>query len=345
MTEQQDRELKKKGDHEAELMKNHKSPLKANKVRGVAGSGGGFGSANTKPNFAAHAKAHAKVLQKEGIVRIDNVLPATLADNLKEYLVGLRTRATADIENGVILDSQERFADVLLNQNRCDLKIPLGPSAVNEAMHHVLSKTPIRDLIERVFDSYGGGGSEATLYELNCFMSNSGARRQLVHADNACAKQIGLKEAEPIMLTCFIALQDIDESMGPTEWLPGTHNIEAHNQFYETDVSEGSTDNDESPKDRLLRTRKTVVGTLPKGACAVFDPRVLHCAGANLCKDPNLTRALFYFSFKNPRVDHPGCPSCSGYGIAEAELTLQQLCDELAAAATTEVGGTGSNSM
>jgi ectoine hydroxylase-related dioxygenase (phytanoyl-CoA dioxygenase family) len=190
-----------------------------------------------------------------------------------------------------------------------------------------------------VFDSYGGGGSEATLYELNCFMSNSGARRQLVHADNACVEQqVGLKPEEPIMLTCFVSLQDVDETMGPTSWIPGTHNVEAHREFYEID-SDASAAPDTSSKDILLQTRSSVVGTLPKGACAIFDPRVLHCAGANTCSNPDMTRALFYFSFKNPRVDYPGCPSCSGYGIFNAELTMQEFCDDLSASAEGKPAG------
>jgi len=341
MTKEQDEELKAKGDNEAALMSNNLSPLKANKVKGVGGSGG-FGGG--KPNFKAQAKAHAKVLRKDGIVRIDNILPGTLADDLKEYLVDLRARGKADIESGIIIDSQERFADVLLNQNRCDLKIPLGPKVVNDAMHHILSKTCIRTLIESVYDSYGGEGSQAEIYELNSFMSNSGARRQLVHADNSC-DTVGLPEAEPVMLTCFIALQDVDKTMGPTTWIPGTHNVKSHDQFYEVVANDDGSG--ESSKDKLLRTRKKAEGTLPKGSCAVFDPRTLHCAGANVCADPNLTRALFYFSFKNPRVEYPGCPSTGGYGIADAKLTLKELCDELAIAAKAKStdGSTGSERL
>jgi ectoine hydroxylase-related dioxygenase (phytanoyl-CoA dioxygenase family) len=335
MTEEEDRILKDNGDREAKLMASSQAPLVAHKVKiaAVSSGGRGFGSKSIQQTSEAasdvltYAKAYAKVLRKDGIVRIDNILPEALADSLKEYLVDLRARGTSDIENGIILDSQERFADVLLNQNRCDLKIPLGPQPVNRALAYILHQTAIRTLVEYVFDSYGGNGKDATLYELNCFMSNQGARRQLVHADNVCVEKGLLSEAEPIMLTCFIALQDTDISMGPTTWILGTHNREAHAEFYGT----GRTGTEgESSKDKLLRTRKKVVGTLAKGACAIFDPRTLHCAGANECQDPNMTRALFYISFKNPRVDHPGCPSCSGYGIADAELTLQELSDELA---------------
>ena len=279
-------------------------------------------------------QSYAKALATDGMVRIDHVVPDAVADAMSDYLCDLRARATAQIETGEIVDTQQRFADVLLNQNRCDLKIPLGPEPVQATLHALLAESIVSQVIEHVFDSFGGQGNQATLWELNCFMSNSGARRQLVHADCVCLEPVvGLQEpAEPILLTCFVALQDIDKTMGPTVWMPGTHTLAAHNQFFETGKDAASTKtNDYSPKDQILQSSKAVVGTLPKGSCVIFDPRVLHCAGANTCADPTKTRALFYTSFKNPKVDSPGCPSTSGYGIATADLTLQELIQDLKA--------------
>jgi hypothetical protein len=355
-------------------------------------SGSGFGGGQKKSNndnkakhpsnitamtgdndrwWSEEAAAYAQVLESEGLVCIENVLPDSLADTLRTYLVDLRDRSRRDVESGVVQDSRDRFADVLLNQNRCDLKVPLGPEPVHRALRHLLSpdRTILRDLIEKVFDRYCGDdggftGGDATLYELNCFMSQSGARRQLVHADNVCfsvadaddgtddpaagsfssaAASTVLEPSEPIMLTCFVALQDVDETMGPTYFLPGTNNLESHRQFFETSAADAvaslslsgppSTESLLSSKERLLSTRKVVMGTLRKGSCILFDPRTLHCAGANVCVDTDKTRALFYFSFKNPKVDSPGCPSCGGYGIPGAELTIRQLCAELDAQA------------
>jgi hypothetical protein len=366
MTKEQDQLLKEKGEYEQSLMKKP-VPLKPNKVRGAAGGFGGGGGAkkktgNKKAKSSAETnkdsrleenllavQSHAKALATDGLVRIDNVLSAELADALRDYLCDLRARSTAEIEEGEIADSQERFADVLLNQNRCDLKIPLGPAPVNNALYHLFAKeeeeessssssSTVRDVMEYVFESYEGNGKDAELWELNCFMSNSGARRQLVHADNVCLEPvIGLKnENEPIVLTCFVALQDIDETMGPTVWMPGTHTLHAHNQFFETGIDQSSTPRTDdsssySPKDEILQSSKAVVGTIPKGACVIFDPRVLHCAGGNTCPDPTNTRALFYVSFKNPKIDNPGCPSTCGYGVATAEITMEDLTTDLKA--------------
>jgi hypothetical protein len=50
---------------------------------------------------------------------------------------------------------------------------------------------------------------------------------------------------------------------------------------------------------------QTVLGLLPKGCCAIFDSRTLHCGGANRS---DKSRALFYFTFKNPKIGDPGNP-------------------------------------
>jgi hypothetical protein len=84
--------------------------------------------------------------------------------------------------------------------------IKKGPEPVLKALDHLLGKSVVRPVIEAVYNEYGGVGRHATLYELNCFMSNPGARRQFVHADSVCLAPIqGLQsKAEPVMLTCFL---------------------------------------------------------------------------------------------------------------------------------------------
>jgi len=379
--------------------KNKKSKKKSKGMKPSSSKLHDSGSVNTTSNVnvnvdhivedpdSAMAQAIVKTLKIDGIVRLDDVLCDEHADSLRHYLIDLRTRATHQVENGIeIQDSQERFADVLLNRNRCDLKIPLGPKPVHRALLNLLSSSSsspspstnnggnksssdksssnssnsnsnnnyslVRKVIEGVFEAYGGVGQESTLWELNCFMSNSGARRQLVHADNVCLEPVpGLHPTpssssssggvgsnddesadEPILLTCFVALQDIDAAMGPTIFMPGTHTLDAHNRFFETGRDESSTKTESySPKNDVLRSSPSVMGApILKGSCLIFDPRVLHCAGENTCADPDKTRALFYMSFKNPKVDSPGCPSTSGYGIGTAELTMDELVREVA---------------
>lgn len=339
MTTEQDELLKIEGEAEAALMAYNSGLLKPRTAKKRSNTGGfgnqqptkhakkGKGKKSAKSSVALNddngdadddgiLQIYAQALQTDGVIRIDNVLREDLADDLKAYLVDLRARGIIAVENGEV-SSEERFADVLLNQNRCDLKIPLGPDSVNKALYHILCQSTIGPLIEHIFSSYGGPGELAELYELNCFMSNPGARRQLVHADNVCVDRGVLPEDEPVMLTAFVSLQDTDALMGPTTWLLGTNNRPSHEGFYG------------NGKEEILRSSKKAVGCLPKGSCALFDPRTLHCAGANSSPNLESTRALFYISFKNPSVDYPGCPTCSGYGITDAGFTLSDLKTEL----------------
>jgi len=34
---------------------------------------------------------------------------------------------------------------------------------------------------------------------------------------------------------------------------------------------------------------------------------------------------LFYLTVKNSKIDSPGCPSTSGYGISDADITIKEL--------------------
>lgn len=108
--------------------------------------------------------------------------------------------------------------------------------------------------------------------------------------------------------------------MGPPVWLPQTHTEEAHKQFQDEQVD---ADGQESGKDRLLRTRPSVLGTLSKGSCVIYDSRVLHCGTAN--KSLDRSRALFYFSFRNPAVVYPGNPASIRSDLAQARIPISDL--------------------
>jgi len=202
----QEEMLIKRGELEEELMAGKSSPLKANKPKGVGGQSKGFGGAaggGSKSGFQREAKSHASMLRKEGVVRIDNVLSSQLADQMREYVLKLRQDSVEQVKAGTV-SQRDRFADVLLRSNRCDLKIPLGDTMsdgtstpVMAAMHHVFCRSAVKEVIETVFTD------QAVLYELSCLISDPGSQRQVMHPDNP---MIPGRE-EPTLLTCFIALQ------------------------------------------------------------------------------------------------------------------------------------------
>ena len=68
------------------------------------------------------------------------------------------------------------------------------------------------------------------LFELAALIADPRAPRQPVHPDT------GFREGEgAAAITAFVALQDVDELMGPTCIIPGTHTAEAHVRFNNRD--------------------------------------------------------------------------------------------------------------
>lgn len=312
--QEQEKLIVQRGELEETLISNV-TPLEAPKIkiRG-AGKARGFGKASSSSsnNNKAEGKEYAKVLKKEGVVRIDNVLSSETADALREYLYALRRKSESEVEEGKIQPIQ-RFADVLLKQNRCDLTVPMGDDIVTKALDESLRVSPIGAILSSIF------GEDAVLHEFSCLMSDPGSQRQVIHPDTPFIEGKG-----PVLYTCFIALQDVTLDMGPTVWLPRTHCKEAHDEFQDTFASEGS----ESMKDALIRKQPAVLGTLAKGSCGIFDSRLLHCGTANRSAN-GASRALFYFSFKNPEVAYPGNPASIRAQLASANVKLGELVKDL----------------
>uniref|UniRef100_A0A7S4JJ73 Uncharacterized protein n=1 Tax=Odontella aurita TaxID=265563 RepID=A0A7S4JJ73_9STRA len=314
--QEQEKVLISRGELEEKLMSGTASPLEASKVKvrgaGKAGGFGGGGKSSGKKKTSpaalkAEGKAHSKILKKDGVVRIDNVLSGGIADRMREYVYSLRSEAEEEVESGKI-QPIHRFADVLLRKDRCDLTLPLGKDdIISEALSDLLRGSAAGQTIKSLL------GKGPVLYELSCLISDPGSQRQNVHPDTPYLEGKG-----PVLYTCFIALQDVQLDMGPTTWLPGTHTKEAHDEF----MAGGEQ------KDELIRTRPAVLGTLPKGCCAIFDSRCLHCGTANRSEDSS--RALFYFSFLSSDVGYPGNPASIRPEIGLAKITMEDLEDDLA---------------
>lgn len=311
--QEQEKLIVQRGELEESLVTNV-TPLTAPKIK-IRGTGnaGGFGKTSASANNnKAEGKEYAKVLKQEGVVRIDNVLSSETADSAREYLYDLRKQSELEIAAGKIQPIQ-RFADVLLKQNRCDLTIPMGDEIVTKALDETLRVSPIGATISSIF------GEDAVLHEFSCLMSDPGSQRQVIHPDTPYIDGKG-----PVLYTCFIALQDVTLDMGPTVWLPRTHCKEAHDEFQDNFAPEDG----ESKKDALIRKQPAVLGTLTKGSCGIFDSRLLHCGTANRSVD-GISRALFYFSFKNPSVGYPGNPASIRAELGGANVKLGDLVADL----------------
>jgi len=192
---------------------------------------------------------------------------------LSEFITELQHQSEIEINEGSIPQNQ-RYADVLLRKNRCDLTIPLNTITLT-TLNTILNESPIGTTLESAL------GKKALLYEFSCLISDYGSDRQNIHPDTPIYDG---DDSIPVLYTCFIVLQDVALDMGPTLWMPGTHTSEVHELFQDEDGKEG-----------LLREKPYVLGILPTGSCGIFDSRALHCSTSNNVEGS--CRKVFYVSF------------------------------------------------
>ena len=123
------------------------------------------------------------------------------------------------------------------------------------------------------------GGRTAEWYDLVALRTEPGAARQPLHSDTPYQKLPGL-------FCAFIALQDVDDDMGHTLFLPQTH----------TDHTLWNVRRQD--QETYISSRKAVQSGLKTGDVAIFDSRVLHCGLGNTS---NKRRILFYCTISAQR--------------------------------------------
>jgi hypothetical protein len=258
-------------------------------------SGTGFGATSaTLGPLERLAAEQAKVVRKEGTLRIDQALSPELTDKLREYV--LEQQVLAQVQTDLDMDSSKAFYGVEnARQHRCDLQLSLlrggyaadkGGNVADDLESHVLADTlqalvgadgSLRFLYENLVTC------EGELYELAAVITDPGSKRQQVHPD------LPFQQEAPLYVI-FLALQDVTEEMGPTSFLMRTHTYEENTTFFNL-----------AKKDEQLSGANCRLSTLKKGDAVLFDARILHCGNANHPVDGS-TRALFNFSFRNPKV-------------------------------------------
>lgn len=294
---------------------------------GGGGMGGGFGGKSKKPGAKGKAKkkepAPAKALAKEddhhsafdvkqdksrfgaviveqGVARINGRLSKDTAGSLLEFINGyLEEALTTKVEEMSLEDiykQQPYFADVREKLNRWDMLLPLEESdTVQQALWEMLVQdTVLSDSINSIL------GPSAQLYEMGSLISDPGSERQLLHADYNY--QPDFQPDIPPALTCFVALQDIDERMGPTTFLPASATGEYHEEIA---IGQDDGYGDGHYKSQLLSESTSLLSTLHTGDCSLYNPMTLHCGGANRSDQ---RRVIFYFSFKNKKYDEKDWP-------------------------------------
>ena len=142
--------------------------------------------------------------------------------------------------------------------HRHDLRLDMTPP-VRRLLAAVLAPEAISGAIEAVL------GPRAECCECSCIVSEGGARAQAAHCDTLPVEG---REDSARLLTLFVALQDIEASMGPTLVWPRTHTPSFHRALGE-----------EGPL--LLRSMPAFALTLEAGDVVLIDSRLWHSGGAN----------------------------------------------------------------
>jgi hypothetical protein len=259
----------------------------------------------------------SETLKERGVSRVDRGLSADLACKMQDY-IDKTLASSLDEVNSYRIPRAFRFANVLEKQNRWDLLLPFDDdeidtnsdetsSVVMDALSELLGEGgSIGKIIEDVL------GEEAILYELACLISDPGSMKQEIHPDIAFQANGGIP-----LIACFVSLQDVDSTMGPTVFIQDTVSAYHHQCI-----------NDAALADSMLQTIPSSISTLNAGDCSLYNPMVLHAGGGNVS---NRRRRLFYFTFLNtneyndPSHDYnPGSirPDVKGRALSLREMRL-----------------------
>ena len=331
------------------IMKELKAP-KLKIPKEISGTGFGNTSFSNKKKNKGRKKSittpkerlaieQAKILQRDGVLRMNDVLSSDLSDRLREYVLQQQTIASKETQQNPKL-SKSFYGVENQRQNRCDLQLSLlqggyasdrttnkdgdgdSPADIDkdddddndrQSKSHILA-----DVLQELLGQDGTLGPiyehlvtlDGEFYELASVITDPGSIRQQIHPDLPYQK-------EPPLYVIFVALQDINENMGPTTFLLKTHTSQQNELF-----------NDYAQKDDQLRNADSRIATLQKGDAVLFDARILHCGNANDVNKGSV-RALFNFSFRNPKVTgNLGYPGSIRPGYC-GKMTLGDIKDVL----------------
>lgn len=253
-------------------------------------AGTGFAEASSKEMRLGTAQA--KILKRDGVLRINSALSPEVSTRLRQHLLDQQTVAEKETEKDAAA-SKLYYGVEQARKNRCDMHLSLSRSGVQGESEndegHVLA-----DALQALLSNDGGTlrpvyealvSTKGEFYELAGIITNPGSNRQMIHPDLPFQKDAPL-------YVIFLALQDVTEAMGPTSFLLKSHTEKTINIFDSGDME---------AKDEQLRKANCCLATLGAGDAVVFDARILHCGGANDL-EAGATRVMLNFSFRNPKV-------------------------------------------
>jgi len=188
-----------------------------------------------------------------------------------------------------------------------------------------------------VLEGFLGGAIKFT--ELAAISSDPGAKAQAVHADTMhgvtrfLQSDVDIGHSEPLpedatdedrqevaedvasvirtvatdtalLTSALVALQDVEEDMGPTHVWPGTNTVAHHATLWDSGVGGKLKVEDADEKFGVKHLKMT----LKKGDLVLYDSRTMHCGGANTSDGKR--RSVLVISTMGPGV-RPDGSTCS----------------------------------
>jgi len=247
-------------------------------------------------------------MRQQGAVRLASVISEELCDRLLDAVNQQLADSLDNLDTNQLLP-ESGFGTVLVRNNRYDMYVK-NEGVYQEALNESLQSGVLGGFFKELWK--GQDLSMGAVRELSTLIADQGAPRQPLHPDVHY-------HPYPQLYTCFIALQDVEEDMGPTVFLTGTNTEEAHEQFNGPDKG----------KREFLQTCSYKSSLLKKGDCAIFEARLLHCGSAN---NSDKRRIMFYITFQDPNYlnVHEKCGLCEEdqqlSKFADLDLSLQDFC-------------------
>jgi len=203
--------------------------------------------------------AAAALFEQHGLLRVNGVLLPDECNALRQHIDALLLSSIKSV-GSTATGFLQLFGPVMCRKARYDVLLPMD-ATVRTAVQKVLAMAA--PLITEL------AGSEASVCELSALVSDPGSAPQPVHHDTALFEGYSRKR-----VSMLVALQDVDEDMGPTVLFPGTNTTDWHGflrlrgEKFKKELLEG-------------RTQPHVLGTLRVGDAIVYDTNLLHCGGPN----------------------------------------------------------------
>ena len=224
----------------------------------------------------APVEERVETLLRNGVVRLKQALSSDTCNACLEQIQQDLTQS----------DFSEGFGNVFSRNHRYDMYLNNQGIYQNALYELLATNSPLGSLLTTLLNNQPG-----VFHEYSSLISDPGSDSQPIHPDSPYSTVAPL-------WTCFVALQDVTTTMGPTVMLPHTHDSkDCHDQLA-----------DPTQKDSLLAHLKYHRSVLNKGDCAVMDSRCFHFGDANTS---DTRRVLLYLTIRNPAHDgeYPTCGS------------------------------------